>query len=106
MSGKGDENLVAKCANATDLLEPFEATALSLDTVEPIYAVNFEFLGEKSTLLRLEVEFIRYPGSKQFEVAQRRWVVPQGAERQGDKRAALQVGVIDYERYTTNPLLL
>lgn len=98
MSGKGDENLVVKCANASDLLAPFEATALSLDTIEPIYAVNFEFLSENDALLRLEVEFIRYPGSKQFEVAQRRWVKPQGADRTGDKRAPLQVGVIDFER--------
>lgn len=98
MSGEGDENLVAKCANATDLLEPFEATALSLETIEPIYAVNFEFLGENTSMLRLEVEFVRYPGSKQFEVAQRRWVVPQGTDRPGDKKAPLQVGIIDFER--------
>lgn len=89
-----------KCGKAVDLLEPFEATALSLDTIEPVYAVNIEFSSADSSVLFLEVEFVRFPGSKQFEVAQRRWVKPQGG---GGKRAPLQVAVLDFERYGANP---
>ncbi|KAK2761555.1 hypothetical protein FQN54_001383 [Arachnomyces sp. PD_36] len=96
--GHGEGNLVHKCANATDLLEPFEATALSLDTIEPVYAVNFEFSNAGNSALFLEIEFIRFPGSRQFEVNQLRWVKPQGGDKVGGKRAPLQVGVIDFER--------
>lgn len=99
VSGHGESSLVHKCANAMDLLEPFDATALSLDTIEPMYAVNFEFSKADNSALFLEVEFVRFPGSKQFEVAQRRWVKPQGGDGSSGKRAPLQVGVIDFERY-------
>lgn len=89
---------MTKCTTASDILAPYEATATSLEDAEPLYAVNIEFKGQDSSLLRLEAEFAKSPASGLFEVSQKRWIRPQD-EKFGDKRPPLQVGVIDFERY-------
>ena len=93
-----EEDLIGKCAAASDLLAPYSATAHSVSDVDPLYAVNFEFEGENATLLRLEAEFAKSPSPGIFEVSQRRWVKPQGDNNSNDKQPPLQVGVIDFER--------
>lgn len=74
-------------------------TATSLADEKPHYAVNFEFQGEDASLLRLEAEFAKSPGSGLFEVSQRRWIRPWEENKAGDKRPPLQIGIIDFERY-------
>lgn len=86
-------------------MAPYEATSTSLEDAEPLYAVNIEFKGQDSSLLRLEAEFAKSPASGLFEVSQKRWIKPQGDEKSGDKRPPLQVAVIDFERYL-DPFLL
>lgn len=94
-------DLISKCAAATELLSPYEATAESLEEAEALYAVNFEFVGENEGLLRLEAEFSKSPGSGLFEVYQKRWVNLQ--DKSGDKRPPLQIAVIDFDRYVRRP---
>ncbi|KAL1955788.1 hypothetical protein VTO42DRAFT_8108 [Malbranchea cinnamomea] len=94
---RGEMDLLAKCAMATDLLAPYEATAESLADAEPLYAVNFEIEGENAGLLRLEAEFAKSPASGLFEVSQKRWVNPQGKDKSGDKRPPLQIALIGFD---------
>jgi hypothetical protein len=90
---------VTRCANASSILDPFEATSRSLQEAEPFHAVNFEFEGTDATLLRLEAEFAKSPSSSLLEVSQRRWVKPLGEDKTNDKRPPLQIGVIDFEKW-------
>lgn len=84
---------------AANIFTPYEATSVSLEDAEPLYAVNFEFQGQDASLLRLEAEFAESPASGLFEVSQKRWIKPQGEDKIGDKRPPLQVAVIDFEGY-------
>ncbi|WEW55851.1 hypothetical protein PRK78_001284 [Emydomyces testavorans] len=95
--GHAGQDLLTRIATATDLLSPYDATSTSLEDAKPLYAVNFEFAGEDASVLRLEAEFARSPGSELFEVSQRRWIRPQESNRVGDKRPPLQIGIIDFE---------
>ena len=90
--------MISQCTAATDLLLPYEATAQSLEDAEPLYAVNFEFVGENEGLLRLEAEFAKSPTSGLFEAGQRRWVNLQDGDKSGDKKPPLQISVIDFDR--------
>ncbi|EEP81097.1 predicted protein [Uncinocarpus reesii 1704] len=95
----GNQDLLSRIAAATDLLSPYEATAFTLEQATPLYAVNFEFIGEDSSVLRLEAEFAKSPASGLLEVFQRRWIRPHEGKSFGDQRPPLQIGVIDFERY-------
>jgi hypothetical protein len=94
----GQNELLARCFNATDLLEPYESISRSLEDAERAYSVNFEFLGSNNALLRLEAEFAKSPGAQEYEITQRRWLRPRKSGQSIDKRPPLQIGVIDFER--------
>ena len=94
------DDLLARCFEASDLLQPCESTLTSLEEVEPAYSVNFEFTGNNSSLLRLEAEFAKRPGAQEYEVTQRRWLRPRKNGQTVDGRPPLQIGVVDFERYT------
>ncbi|KAI2086268.1 hypothetical protein LOZ33_006747 [Ophidiomyces ophidiicola] len=94
-------SILTRIASATDILSPCGANSFSLENTQPLYTVNFEFMGEHSSSLQLETEFAKSPGSGLFEVSQRRWIRPQNAVDVGDKHPPLQVAVIDFERYST-----
>ncbi|KAE8355587.1 hypothetical protein BDV28DRAFT_146037 [Aspergillus coremiiformis] len=94
----GQDELLARCFTATDILEPYESTSRSLKNAEPAYSVNFEFLGSNNASLRLEAEFAKSPGAQEYEITQRRWLRPRRSGQSSDKRPPLQIGVIDFER--------
>lgn len=102
----GGQDLLARIAAATDLLSPYDVTAASLEDTKPLYAVNFEFQGEDASLLRLEAEFAKSPGSSLFEVFQRRWIRPWEVNKSGNNRPPLQIGIIDFERFGSPAHLL
>lgn len=91
--------LLARCFKATDLLEPYESTTRTLESAEPAFSVNFEFLGSNNDLLRLEAEFAKCPGATDYEVTQRRWLRPRTSGQASDKRSPLQIAVLDFERF-------
>lgn len=93
---RSNGDLISRCSEAPNLLPLLSGTGAT-STVEPRYAVNFEFEGADAGLLRLEAEFARSPGSGLFEVSQRRWIRPQVDDR--DKPPPLQIAVLDFERY-------
>lgn len=91
--------LLARCFKATDFLEPYESTTQTLESAEPAYSVNFEFLGSNNDLLRLEAEFAKCPGAHDYEVTQRRWLRPRSSGQASDKRPPLQIAFVDFDRY-------
>ena len=93
------DEFLARCFQATDFLEPYESTTRTLESAEPAFSVNFEFLGTDNDLLRLEAEFARCPGATEYEITQRRWLRPRGSGQASDKRSPLQISVVDFERY-------
>ncbi|GKZ18170.1 hypothetical protein AbraIFM66951_000343 [Aspergillus brasiliensis] len=92
------DELLARCYKATHLLQPYISTAQSLESAEPAFSVNFEFLGQSNSMLRLEAEFSRSPGASEYEATQRRWLKPRQDGQSSDKRPPLQVAVVDFER--------
>ncbi|OAX82922.1 hypothetical protein ACJ72_02729 [Emergomyces africanus] len=96
---RADGDLITRCAQASDLLSPFDPQTESLEHNKPLYAVNIEFNGTNDALLRLEVEFesSRYRPDL-FEISHRRWLKLQVDNGLGEKQPPLQIGVIDFER--------
>ncbi|GKZ72450.1 hypothetical protein AnigIFM50267_008814 [Aspergillus niger] len=92
------DELLARCYQATHLLQPYLSTAQTLSSAEPAFSVNFEFLGQSNSMLRLEAEFARSPGASEYEATQRRWLKPRQDGQSSDKRPPLQVAVVDFER--------
>ncbi|PYH39924.1 uncharacterized protein BO87DRAFT_402856 [Aspergillus neoniger CBS 115656] len=92
------DELLARCYRATHLLQPYLSTAQSLSSAEPAFSVNFEFLGQSNSMLRLEAEFARSPGASEYETTQRRWLKPRQDGQSSDKRPPLQVAVVDFEK--------
>lgn len=88
-----------RCFKANDFLEPYESTTQTLESAEPAFSVNFEFLGSNNDLLRLEAEFAKSPGAHDYEVTQRRWLRPRGSGQASDKRSPLQIAVVDFDKY-------
>ncbi|EAW22799.1 uncharacterized protein NFIA_014910 [Aspergillus fischeri NRRL 181] len=94
----GKNELLARCFEATDILEPCDSVTGKLSDAEPAFSVNFEFLGSNNALLRLEAEFSKSPGAYEYEITQRRWLSPRKRGHSADQRPPLQIGVIDFER--------
>ncbi|KAH1433420.1 hypothetical protein KXV73_003157, partial [Aspergillus fumigatus] len=90
--------LLARCFEATDILEPCDSVTGKLSDAELAFSVNFEFLGSNNALLRLEAEFAKSPGAHEYEITQRRWLSPRKSGHSADHRPPLQIGVIDFER--------
>ncbi|RAL11411.1 uncharacterized protein BO97DRAFT_453920 [Aspergillus homomorphus CBS 101889] len=80
------------------LLQPYDRTMDSLRQPEPAFSVNFEFAGQKNALLRLEAEFAKCAGARDYAITQCRWLKPRKVGQVKDSRSPLQVGVIDFER--------
>ncbi|KAL4916237.1 hypothetical protein BDW62DRAFT_212109 [Aspergillus aurantiobrunneus] len=87
-----------RCFKANHLFEPYDSTSTSLHTADLAYSVNFEFLGEDKSMLRLEAEFSKSPGAREYEIKERRWLRPRTGGQIGDKRPPLHVAVIDFGR--------
>ncbi|KAL3480197.1 hypothetical protein BJX99DRAFT_267127 [Aspergillus californicus] len=94
----GQSELLERCFKATHLLEPCDSTSTSLKDAELAYSVNFEFIGTDKSMLRLEVEFTKCPGAREYEVKERRWLKPRISGQTGEKEPPLHVAVIDFER--------
>ncbi|KAM0096142.1 hypothetical protein ACP6JD_000321 [Aspergillus fumigatus] len=94
----GKNELLARCFEATDILEPCDSVTGKLSDAELAFSVNFEFLGSNNALLRLEAEFAKSPGAHEYEITQRRWLSPRKSGHSADHRPPLQIGVIDFER--------
>ncbi|KAL2819016.1 hypothetical protein BDW59DRAFT_181826 [Aspergillus cavernicola] len=94
----GQSELLERCFKATHLFEPCDSTSTSLQTAELAHSVNFEFLGADKSMLRLEAEFARNPGARDYEIKERRWLRPRTGGQSRDKRAPLHVAVIDFGR--------
>ncbi|OJJ49706.1 hypothetical protein ASPZODRAFT_89103 [Penicilliopsis zonata CBS 506.65] len=92
------QELLRRCFNATHLFDPLETTSKSLESAEPAYSVNFEFLGSNNALLRLEAEFAKRPGAQDYEITQRRWVRPRNKVQTESEKTPLQVATVDFDR--------
>ncbi|PWY81981.1 hypothetical protein BO70DRAFT_406219 [Aspergillus heteromorphus CBS 117.55] len=92
------EELLARCYKATHLLEPYDTTTGSLENAEPAFSVNFEFQGNRHSMLRLEAEFTKSPGAHDYEITQRRWLRTRSMGQHNGRRSPLQVGITDFER--------
>ena len=90
--------LLRRCFEARDLLEPLESTSDSLEKADPLYSVNFEFHGSANAHLHLEAEFAKRPGAQEYETTQRRWVRTRTSSHPSDGISPLQVASIDFER--------
>ncbi|RAK78246.1 uncharacterized protein BO72DRAFT_78814 [Aspergillus fijiensis CBS 313.89] len=90
--------LLPRLLSATNLLEPYDRTMDSLKQPEPAFSVNFEFSGQKNSLLRLEAEFAKCSGARDYAMTQSRWLKPRKLGQVKDSRSPLQVGIIDFER--------
>ncbi|PYH87236.1 hypothetical protein BO82DRAFT_427994 [Aspergillus uvarum CBS 121591] len=90
--------LLPRLLSATSLLEPYDRSLDSLRQPEPAFSVNFEFSGQKNSLLRLEAEFAKCPGARDYAMTQSRWLKPRKIGQVKDSRSHLQVGIIDFER--------
>lgn len=93
------EELLDRCADANDLLEPIITTSrlASLKSMRPLYSVGFEFSGKRESLSRLEVYFDGPAGGLELERSRHRWYTA----RRGDEnthRQPLQLGVMDFLR--------
>ncbi|KAL4905911.1 hypothetical protein BDW74DRAFT_177607 [Aspergillus multicolor] len=94
----GQSELLERCFKARDLFEPLDKTSTSLEDAELAYSVNFEFVGADKSMLRLEAEFAKSPGARDYEIKERRWLRPRTDGQTRDKRPPLHVAVIDFER--------
>ncbi|PWY83111.1 hypothetical protein BO94DRAFT_625498 [Aspergillus sclerotioniger CBS 115572] len=92
------DELLARCYKAITLLQPYNNPSMSLESPEPAFSVNFEFMGINNSMLRLEAEFTRSAGATDYEITQRRWLKARQGGQSSDKRPPLQIGVIDFER--------
>ncbi|KAL4969145.1 uncharacterized protein BDV14DRAFT_210937 [Aspergillus stella-maris] len=99
--------LLERCFEATHLLQPYDialqrnrGSSLSetLRNAELAHSVNFEFLGADKSMLRLEVEFAKTPGAKEYAVKERRWLRPRIDGQSADKKPPLLVAVVDFGR--------
>ncbi|KAL4778845.1 hypothetical protein BJX76DRAFT_352283 [Aspergillus varians] len=94
----GQSKFLERCFTASHLFEPCDGTSTSLESAELAYSVNFEFLGADKSMLRLEAEFSRSPGAREYEIRERRWLRPRTGGETGEKRPPLHVAIIDFER--------
>ncbi|KAL4872820.1 hypothetical protein BDV12DRAFT_210148 [Aspergillus spectabilis] len=94
----GQTELLERCFKASHLFEPCDNTSNSLESAKLAYSVNFEFLGAGRSMLRMEAEFAKRTGARDFEITERRWLRPRIDGRSGDKRPPLHIAVIDFER--------
>ncbi|KAL4939989.1 hypothetical protein BDV06DRAFT_224532 [Aspergillus oleicola] len=103
----GQPELLKRCFQATHLLQPYDSglkrntnspTPDSLRNAELTHSVNFEFLGADKSMLRLEVEFAKTPGAKEYAVKERRWLRPRVDGQSADKNPPLLVAVVDFGR--------
>ncbi|KAL4924377.1 uncharacterized protein BDV17DRAFT_295490 [Aspergillus undulatus] len=99
--------LLERCFEATHLLRPYDGTLrrdapaptpLSLRNAELTHSVNFEFLGADRSMLRLEVEFAKTPGAKEYAIKERRWLRPRDSGQSADRRSPLHIAVVDFGR--------
>ncbi|KAL4997167.1 hypothetical protein BDV10DRAFT_195401 [Aspergillus recurvatus] len=94
----GQPELLERCFKATHLFEPLDDASTALEDAELAYSVNFEFLGADKSMLRLEAEFAKSPGAREYEIKERRWLRSRTDGQTRDKRPPLHVAVIDFER--------
>ncbi|KAL4984007.1 hypothetical protein BDW68DRAFT_181078 [Aspergillus falconensis] len=94
----GQPELLGRCFKAKHLFEPLDDASTALEDAELAYSVNFEFLGADKSMLRLEAEFAKSPGAREYEIKERRWLRPRTDGQTRDKRPPLHVAVIDFER--------
>ncbi|KAL4809583.1 hypothetical protein BDV18DRAFT_157334 [Aspergillus unguis] len=88
--------LLERVFQANDFLEPIDSSA-ELKDADLAYSVNFEFhAADKSSMLRLEAEFAKSPGAREYEIKERRWLRPR--TKTGDHCSPLHVAVIDFGR--------
>ncbi|KAL4741387.1 hypothetical protein BDV11DRAFT_213168 [Aspergillus similis] len=94
----GQPELLERCFKTKHLFEPIDDASTALEDAELAYSVNFEFLGADKSMLRLEAEFAKSPGAREYEIKERRWLRPRTDGQTRDKRPPLHVAVIDFER--------
>ncbi|KAL4755082.1 hypothetical protein BDW72DRAFT_189690 [Aspergillus terricola var. indicus] len=94
----GQPELLERCFKAKHLFEPLDDASTALEDAELAYSVNFEFLGADKSMLRLEAEFAKSPGAREYEIKERRWLRPRTDGQTRDKRPPLHVAAIDFER--------
>ncbi|KAI9371401.1 hypothetical protein BJX61DRAFT_543709 [Aspergillus egyptiacus] len=91
-------DILGRCFKAAHLFETCDGTSTSLESAELAYSVNFEFLGEDKSMLRLEAEFGKSPGAREYEIKERRWLRPRDSGQSEDKWPPLHAAVIDFGR--------
>lgn len=94
----GQPELLERCFKAKHLFEPLDDASTALEDAELAYSVNFEFLGADKSMLRLEAEFAKSPGAREYEIKERRWLRPRTDGQIREKRPPLHIAVIDFER--------
>lgn len=94
----GQFEFLQRCFKATDLFEPYDGTSTPLANAELAYSVNFEFLGADKSMLRLEAEFSKTPGAKDYHTKERRWLRPRTSGQTRDRQPPLHVAMIDFGR--------
>ncbi|KAL4812368.1 hypothetical protein BDW67DRAFT_193677 [Aspergillus spinulosporus] len=90
--------LIPGCFKAKHLFEPLDDASTTLEDAELAYSVNFEFLGADKSMLRLEAEFAKSPGAREYEIKECRWLKPRNDGQTREKQPPLHVAVIDFER--------
>ncbi|KAL4886595.1 hypothetical protein BJY04DRAFT_228404 [Aspergillus karnatakaensis] len=94
----GQADLLQRCSQASHLFEPCDNASTSLESVRPTYSVNFEFLGADKSMLRMEAEFTKASGAREYAATERRWLRPRVDGQFTDMRPPLHVAVVDFER--------
>ncbi|KAI9677089.1 MAG: hypothetical protein M1817_006928 [Caeruleum heppii] len=89
---KGRPTPLSRCRQATDFLDPVDASTVSLDAVRPQYSATFEVTPlTNSAPLRLEVDFLETDHGV-FDAVAKRWLKVEMNAAPQDKVANLQRG--------------